>query len=160
MDISKQSQARIDDLQAMPQAAQFEKIAMNIKNPQIYRQFLASEDSAEVADYAYAAGLISKADADFIKYGDGTFTYVFESTDSNGLRVHIKTGKKEVGTTSIAITTDSDTDESVVIIGELTGETLTEAQKEQILGYLGGLSVEEVQQLIEDNAETQTEPGE
>ena len=160
MDISKQSQARIDDLQAMPQAAQFEKIAMNIKNPQIYRQFLASEDSAEIADYAYAAGLISKADAHFIKYGDGTFTYVFESTDSNSLQVHIKTGKKEVGTTSIAITTDSDTDESVVIIGELTGETLTEAQKEQILEYLRSLSVEEVQRLIEDNADTQVAPGE
>ena len=67
MDISKQSQARIDDLAAMPGVAQIEKIAMNIKNPQIYRQFLASEDSADVADYAYAAGLISKADADFIK---------------------------------------------------------------------------------------------
>lgn len=67
MDISRQSQARIDDLKAMPTAAQFEKIAMNIKNPQIYQQFMAAEDSAEIADYAYAAGLISKADADFIK---------------------------------------------------------------------------------------------
>ena len=67
MDISRQSQARIEDLQAMPSAAQFEKIAMNIKNPQIYQQFMAAEEDAEIADYAYAAGLISKADADFIK---------------------------------------------------------------------------------------------
>ena len=160
MDISKQSQARIDDLQAMPQAAQFEKIAMNIKNPQIYRQFLASEDSAEVADYAYAAGLISKADAHFIKYGDGTFTYVFESIDDEALKVHIKMGKKEVGTTSMGFETATDTEELVVIIGNITGETLTEAQKEQILEYLRSLSVEEVQQLIEDNVDTQTEPGE
>ena len=67
MDISKQSAERISNITDMPRARQFEKIAMNIKNPQIYRQFLASEDSADVADYAYAAGLISKADADFIK---------------------------------------------------------------------------------------------
>ena len=160
MDISKQSQARIDDLQAMPQAAQFEKIAMNIKNPQIYRQFLASEDSAEIADYAYAAGLISKADAHFIKYGDGTFTYVFETIDDGTLRVHIKTGTKEVGTTTIGLETATDTEGLVIYVNEPTGETLTEAQKEQILEYLRSLSVEEVQQLIEDNADTQTEPGE
>lgn len=67
MDISKQSQARIDWLQAMPAAAQFEAIAMGIKNPQIYSQFLALDEGASVWDYAYAAGLISKADADFAK---------------------------------------------------------------------------------------------
>lgn len=67
MDISKQSQARIDWLKAMPTAAQFEAIAMGIKNPQIYSQFLALDEGASVWDYAYAAGLISKADADFIK---------------------------------------------------------------------------------------------
>lgn len=67
MDISKQSQARIDWLQAMPVAAQFEAIAMGIKNPQIYSQFLALDEGASVWDYAYAAGLISKADADFAK---------------------------------------------------------------------------------------------
>ena len=67
MDISKQSQARIDWLKAMPTAAQFEAIAMGIKNPQIYSQFLALDEDASIWDYAYAAGLISKADADFIK---------------------------------------------------------------------------------------------
>lgn len=67
MDISKQSQARIDWLKAMPAAAQFEAIAMGIKNPQIYSQFLALDEGASVWDYAYAAGLISKADADFAK---------------------------------------------------------------------------------------------
>ena len=160
MDISKQSQARIDDLQAMPQAAQFEKIAMNIKNPQIYRQFLASEDSAEIAEYAYAAGLISKADAHFIKYGDGTFTYVFETIDDSTLGVHIKIGEKEVGTTSIHFETDTDTGDAIVVADEITGETLTEAQKDQIREYLEGLSVEEVRQLIADNTDTQAEPAE
>lgn len=67
MNISKQSQARIDWLKAMPTAAQFEAIAMGIKNPQIYSQFLALDEDASVWDYAYAAGLISKADTDFIK---------------------------------------------------------------------------------------------
>lgn len=67
MDISKQSQERIDWLRAMPKEAQFEAIAMRIENPQIYSQFLASDEDASIWDYAYAAGLISKADADFIK---------------------------------------------------------------------------------------------
>lgn len=67
MDISKQSQARIDWLKAMPKEAQFEAIAMKIENPQIFSQFLASEEDASVWDYAYAAGLISKADAVFAK---------------------------------------------------------------------------------------------
>lgn len=67
MDISKQSQERIDWLKAMPAAAQFEAIAMKIENPAIFSQFLALDENASVWDYAYAAGLISKADADFIK---------------------------------------------------------------------------------------------
>ncbi len=67
MDISKQSQARINWLTAMPTAAQFEVIAMGIKNPQIYSQFLTLNAEDSVWDYAYAAGLISKADADFAK---------------------------------------------------------------------------------------------
>lgn len=67
MNISKQSQERIDWLKAMPAAAQFEAIAMKIENPAIFSQFLALDEEASVWDYAYAAGLISKADADFIK---------------------------------------------------------------------------------------------
>lgn len=67
MDISKQSQERIDWLKAMPAAAQFEAIAMKIENPAIFSQFLALDEEASIWDYAYAAGLISKADADFAK---------------------------------------------------------------------------------------------
>ena len=79
MDISKQSQARIDWLKAMPAAAQFEAIAMGIKNPQIYSQFLALDEDASVWDYAYAAGLISKADAEFAKAEEAE-----ESEDEGG----------------------------------------------------------------------------
>ena len=53
-------------LASMASASQFEKIAMNIKNPQIYQQFMALDEDAVVWDYAYAAGLISKADADLM----------------------------------------------------------------------------------------------
>ena len=53
-------------LASMAPASQFEKIAMNIKNPQIYSQFLALDEDAVVWDYAYAAGLISRADADLM----------------------------------------------------------------------------------------------
>ena len=67
MNISKQSQERIDWLKAMPTAAQFEAIAMKIENPAIFSQFLALDEDASIWDYAYAAGLISKADADFVK---------------------------------------------------------------------------------------------
>lgn len=67
MNISKQSQERIDWLKAMPAAAQFEAIAMKIENPAIFSQFLALDEEASIWDYAYAAGLISKADADFVK---------------------------------------------------------------------------------------------
>lgn len=53
-------------LASMASASQFEKIAMNIKNPQIYQQFMALDQDAVVWDYAYAAGLISRADADLM----------------------------------------------------------------------------------------------
>ena len=53
-------------LASMAPASQFEKIAMNIKNPQIYSQFMALDEDAVVWDYAYAAGLISRADADLM----------------------------------------------------------------------------------------------
>lgn len=59
----------------MASASQFEKIAMNIENPQIFAQFLALDEDAVVWDYAYAAGLISKADADLMN------SYMVEEED-------------------------------------------------------------------------------
>ena len=60
-------QSHLIFLAEMVDASQFEKIAMGIKNPQIFSQFLALDESAVVWDYAYAAGLISRADADLMK---------------------------------------------------------------------------------------------
>ena len=54
-------------LASMASASQFEKIAMGLKNPQIFQQFMALDEDAPIWDYAYAAGLISRADADLIK---------------------------------------------------------------------------------------------
>ena len=65
-------------LASMASASQFEKIAMNIKNPQIYQQFMALDQDAPVWDYAYAAGLISKADAELIG------SYEIEETTEDG----------------------------------------------------------------------------
>ena len=79
MNISKQSQERIDWLKAMPAAAKFEAIAMRIENPAIFSQFIALDEDASVWDYAYAAGLISKADADFAKAEEAE-----ESEESEG----------------------------------------------------------------------------
>lgn len=58
------------DFMARPQAAQFKAIAMNIKNPQIFAQFIALESDAPIWDYAYAAGLISKADRDSLEQSE------------------------------------------------------------------------------------------
>ena len=60
-------EAKLIFLAEMASASQFEKIAVNLENPRIFRQFLALDEDAVVWDYAYAAGLISKADADLIK---------------------------------------------------------------------------------------------
>ena len=67
-------QMRADNIQShliflaeMASASQFEKIAMGIRNPQIFSQFMALDQDAVVWDYAYAAGLITKAEADLMK---------------------------------------------------------------------------------------------
>ena len=60
-------EAKLIFLAKMASASQFEKIAMNLRNPQIYSQFLALDEDAIVWDYAYAAGLISREEADLIK---------------------------------------------------------------------------------------------
>ena len=67
-------QMRADSIQShliflaeMASASQFEKIAMGLKNPQIFSQFMALDEDAVVWDYAYAAGLITRAEADLMK---------------------------------------------------------------------------------------------
>ena len=58
---------RLIFLAKMAATSQFEKIAVNLENPYIFKQFLALNEDAVVWDYAYAASLISKADADLMK---------------------------------------------------------------------------------------------
>ena len=67
-------QMRADNVQShliflaeMTSASQFEKIAMGIRNPYIFSQFMALDENAVVWDYAYAAGLITRAEADLMK---------------------------------------------------------------------------------------------
>ena len=69
-------EAKLIFLAEMASASQFEKIAVNLENPRIFRQFLALNEDAVVWDYAYAAGLISRADADLIK------SYIEEDEDN------------------------------------------------------------------------------
>ena len=60
-------QSHLIFLAEMASTSQFEKIAMGIENPQIFSQFMALDEDAVVWDYAYAAGLITKAEADLMK---------------------------------------------------------------------------------------------
>lgn len=60
-------QSHLIFLAEMASASQFEKIAMNLENPQIFSQFMALDQDAVVWDYAYAAGLITRAEADLMK---------------------------------------------------------------------------------------------
>ena len=60
-------QSHLIFLAEMASASQFEKIAMGLENPQIFSQFMALDEDAVVWDYAYAAGLITRAEADLMK---------------------------------------------------------------------------------------------
>lgn len=73
MDISRQSQDRIEDFRSMMQlevgpGALTTKIAMNLKNPYLFKELsFGPAPLKRRIDYAYAAGLISRAEADYIK---------------------------------------------------------------------------------------------
>ena len=64
IDKSKEN-SRIADLLAMSTDAVKTKIAVEIENPSIYKQFVADEGMNW--DYAVAAGLLEKADVEWIK---------------------------------------------------------------------------------------------
>ena len=64
LDKSKEN-SRIADLLAMSADAVKTKIAVGIENPSIYKQFV--EDEEMNWDYAVAAGMIEKSDAEWIK---------------------------------------------------------------------------------------------
>ena len=65
MDISMQSQGRIDKYTAMSDEALKNAIGMKIENPQIFKEFMASETVDW--DYAVAAGILTRADVKYIK---------------------------------------------------------------------------------------------
>lgn len=68
MDISNQSQGRINNLLSMNPGALAIKISTNIKNPAIFKQFLmGGVRDNQIMDYAVAAGLLTRADAKWIK---------------------------------------------------------------------------------------------
>ena len=68
MDISKQSQGRINNLLSMNHGALAIKISTNIKNPAIFKQFfMGGITDSQTMDYAVAAGLLTRADAKWIK---------------------------------------------------------------------------------------------
>lgn len=68
--------------------ALFEKIAMGIKNTEIFRQFISMEANAPVWDYMYAAGLCTKDEADWFKSEENQYikkvTVTFIAEDFSG----------------------------------------------------------------------------
>lgn len=64
IDKSKEN-SRIADLLAMSTDAVKTKIAVGIENPSIYKQFIKDEEMNW--DYAIAAGMLEKSDAEWIK---------------------------------------------------------------------------------------------
>ena len=65
MDISMQSQGRIEKYKDMDTEALKNVIGMKIENPQIFKEFM-SADTVDW-DYAVAAGILTRADVKYIK---------------------------------------------------------------------------------------------
>ena len=65
MNISKQSIAKIEDLKAMNNEARKIAIGVKIENPQIFKEFMASDEIQW--DYAVAAGVLTKEEVEYIK---------------------------------------------------------------------------------------------
>lgn len=78
MDISTQSKGRVDKYSAMSTEALKNVIGMRIENPQIFKEFMASETVDW--DYAVAAGILTRADVKYIKEKNTSIT-----TDTSGL---------------------------------------------------------------------------
>ena len=65
MDVSMQSQGRIEKYKDMDTEALKNVIGMKIENPQIFKEFM-SADTVDW-DYAVAAGILTRADVKYIK---------------------------------------------------------------------------------------------
>ena len=70
MNISKQSVAKIEDLKAMNNEARKIAIGVKIENPQIFKEFMASDEIQW--DYAVAAGVLTKEEVEYIKEEEST----------------------------------------------------------------------------------------
>ena len=76
IDKSKEN-SRIADLLAMSTDAVKTKIAVGIENPSIYKQFV--EDEEMNWNYAVAAGMLEKSDADLMN------SYIEEEDENSGV---------------------------------------------------------------------------
>ena len=59
-------QPHLIKLASMSSEDLFEKIAIHVENPHMFKHFLGSNEEAPVWDFAYAAGLITRAEADLM----------------------------------------------------------------------------------------------
>ncbi len=65
MDISMQNNDRVNEYKDMDTEALKNAIGMRIENPQIFKEFMSAETVDW--DYAVAAGILTKADVQYIK---------------------------------------------------------------------------------------------
>ena len=59
-------QSHLIKLASMSSSDLFEKIAIHVENPHMFKHFMGSNEEAPVWDFAYAAGLITRAEADLM----------------------------------------------------------------------------------------------
>ena len=59
-------QPHLIKLASMSSEDLFEKIAIHLENPHMFKHFMVAEQNAPVWDFAYAAGLITRAEADLM----------------------------------------------------------------------------------------------
>jgi hypothetical protein len=73
------------ELSERDDTAAFERIAMGLENTEIFRDFISMESGTQAWDYMYAAGLCTKAEADWFKSEENpyikkvTVTFVAEA---------------------------------------------------------------------------------
>ena len=65
-------QPHLIKLASMSSSDLFEKIAIHVENPHMFKHFMGAEQDAPVWDFAHAAGLITRAEADLMnRYESG-----------------------------------------------------------------------------------------
>ena len=64
-------QPHLIKLASMSSSDLFEKIAIHLENPYMFKHFMGASEEAPVWDFAYAAGLITRAEADLMNVYEG-----------------------------------------------------------------------------------------